>query len=102
MCVVEQSPPDLFMATRFARSLPLHTSLSPDFFSFPLRAVVILYRCRSLAATGRYKVRGLVRNLEKAGASFSGIDGVELQEGNIKDEASLGAAMKVRKSVLAL
>ncbi|CAM9860036.1 unnamed protein product [Sphacelaria rigidula] len=56
----------------------------------------------SLAATGRYKVRGLVRNLEKAGASFSGIDGVELQEGNIKDEASLGAAMKVRKSVLAL
>lgn len=48
----------------------------------------------SLAATGRYRVRGLVRNLEKAREAFSGVDGVDLEEGNIQDESSLGAAMK--------
>lgn len=41
-----------------------------------------------------------MRNREKAGASFSGVDGLEFEEGNIKDEASLGAAMKVGGSVL--
>lgn len=50
---------------------------------------------QSLAATGRYRVRGLVRNLEKAREAFSGVDGVDLEEGNIQDESSLGAAMKV-------
>lgn len=52
----------------------------------------------SLASTGKYKVKGLVRNLEKAKEALSSArDGleIELEQGDILDEESLGAAMKV-------
>lgn len=59
----------------------------------------------SLASTGKYKVRGLVRNLEKAKEALSPGGGgggddleIELKQGDILDEASLGAAMKVRET----
>lgn len=54
----------------------------------------------SLASTGKYKVRGLVRNLEKAKEALSSAgDGleIELEQGDILDEESLGTAMKVRR-----
>lgn len=53
------------------------------------------YDIRSLAATGRYKLRGLVRSLEKAQGALGETKGLELAEGNILDETSLGNAMKV-------
>jgi len=58
----------------------------------------------SLASTGKYKVRGLVRNVDKAKEALglsSADDGLEIEvmQGNISDEASLGPAMKVRKRV---
>lgn len=52
----------------------------------------------SLASTGKYKVKGLVRNLEKAKNALSAAgDGleIELEQGNMLDEESLGTAMKV-------
>lgn len=74
-----------------------------------------LHVVASLASTGKYRVKGLVRNLEKAKEALSpssgaradgdgssgggdGDDGleIELAQGDILDEASLGAAMKVR------
>ncbi len=56
----------------------------------------------SLASTGKYKVRGLVRNVEKAKEALglaSADDGleIELMQGNISDETSLSSAMKVRR-----
>lgn len=50
----------------------------------------------SLATTGKYKVRGLVRSLEKAKEALSGDTGleIELQQGDISDEKSLAEAMK--------
>ncbi|CAM9693569.1 unnamed protein product [Ascophyllum nodosum] len=58
---------------------------------------------QSLAATGKYKVRGLVRNLEKAREALTegGHLGMELEQGNILDEPSLGAAMKNAACVVA-
>lgn len=52
----------------------------------------------SLAATGKYKVRGLVRNIDKAKEALGDEagSGVELQRGDILDEESLRPAMKVR------
>ena len=60
----------------------------------------------SLASTGKYRVKGLVRNLEKAKEALSSPGGggddleIELEQGDILDETSLGAAMKVRILVL--
>lgn len=50
-----------------------------------------------MAATGKYKVKGLVRNLEKAKEALADGEGLELElvQGNIVDEESLNAAMKV-------
>eukprot|EP00904_Undaria_pinnatifida_P006245 jgi/Undpi1/2750/HiC_scaffold_14.g06127.m1 len=52
---------------------------------------------QSLAATGKYKVRGLVRNLEKAKEALADGEGLDLElvQGNIVDEESLNSAMKV-------
>lgn len=54
----------------------------------------------SLASTGKYKVKGLVRNLEKAKEALSSSGGgddleIELAQGDILDESSLGGVMKV-------
>ncbi|CAM9621070.1 unnamed protein product [Pylaiella littoralis] len=59
---------------------------------------------QSLASTGKYKVKGLVRNLEKAKEALSSVgDGleIELEQGNILDEGSLGKAMKGASCVVA-
>ncbi|CAM9648772.1 unnamed protein product [Scytosiphon promiscuus] len=61
---------------------------------------------QSLASTGKYKVRGLVRNLEKAKEALSPSAGgggleIELQQGDILDETSLGEAMKGAACVVA-
>lgn len=57
----------------------------------------------SLASTGRYKVKGLVRNLEKAKEALLSSAGggleIELEQGDILDESSLVAAMKVTDGV---
>lgn len=63
-----------------------------------------MFVAASLASTGKYRVRGLVRNLEKAKEALSSAGGdgdgddleIELQQGDILDETSLGAAMKAR------
>ena len=51
----------------------------------------------SLASTGKYKVKALVRNLEKAKEVLAEGLGpnLELVQGNIVDEDSLNAAMEV-------
>eukprot|EP00903_Cladosiphon_okamuranus_P014601 g13540.t1 len=62
---------------------------------------------QSLASTGKYRVKGLVRNLEKAKEALSsgggGVDDleIELEQGDILDEASLGTAMKGAACVVA-
>eukprot|EP00752_Nemacystus_decipiens_P018379 g16488.t1 len=62
---------------------------------------------QSLASTGKYRVKGLVRNLEKAKEALSstGSGGddleIELEQGDILDETSLGTAMKGAACVVA-
>lgn len=57
----------------------------------------------SLASTGKYEVKGLVRNLEKAKEALLSSAGggleIELEQGDILDESSLVAAMKVTDGV---
>ncbi|CAM9204520.1 unnamed protein product [Ectocarpus sp. 13 AM-2016] len=60
---------------------------------------------QSLASTGKYKVKGLVRNLEKAkeallSSAAGGLE-IELEQGDILDESSLVAAMKGAACVVA-
>ncbi|CAB1099249.1 unnamed protein product [Ectocarpus sp. CCAP 1310/34] len=60
---------------------------------------------QSLASTGKYKVKGLVRNLEKAKEALLSSAGggleIELEQGDILDESSLVAAMKGAACVVA-
>ncbi|CAN0158268.1 unnamed protein product [Discosporangium mesarthrocarpum] len=55
----------------------------------------------SLVATDLFKVRGVVRDLEKAEETLGGIKGLELVEGDILRRESLDAAMKDASCVVA-
>lgn len=54
----------------------------------------------SLATTGKYRVRGLVRSIEKAKEALGEDTGleIELQQGDISDEKSLAEAMKASEN----
>lgn len=80
----------------------LHTLFRRHLHRFPSLVSFGLVVAASLASTGKYRVRGLVRNLEKAKEALSSAGGgaggdleIELEQGDILDETSLGAAMKV-------
>lgn len=80
------------------RPLVLPPSGAPCFRT-PLPPSNLLATVGSLASTGKYKVKGLVRNLEKAKEALVSSTGgdleIELEQGDILDESSLVAAMKV-------